>query len=114
MDERSFQDGLALGAPESIECHHYVGGRGYRVAEGKASCPLGDEAQQRRQDRSTHNGHHNQRAAQLRIRPSPFTPSAKIVGNMIDMKKLVVRMAIAPIAPGCRMPTLSNKILMTA
>ena len=35
-------------------------------------------------------------------RPSPFTPNAKIVGNMIDIKKLVTMIAIAPATPGMR------------
>src|SRR5277367_669042 len=32
--------------------------------------------------------------------PSPFNPSAKIVGNISDMKKLVRKIAQRPIQPG--------------
>ena len=50
----------------------------------------------------------------LVLGPSPLSPSAKIVGNISDMKKLVSTIAHTPIQLGCSTPTVTSKTLITA
>ena len=46
--------------------------------------------------------------------PSPLIPSAKMVGNIRDMKKLVAKIAHRPIQPGCTTLTPTRSTLVTA
>src|SRR5207244_7115853 len=46
--------------------------------------------------------------------PSPFSPRAKIVGNISDIKRLVRKMAHSPIHPGFSTPTDARMTLTTA
>ncbi len=46
--------------------------------------------------------------------PRPLRPMAKMVGNMMDMKRLVRRMAQVPARPGWAMPTASSRMLRAA
>src|ERR1019366_10061488 len=50
----------------------------------------------------------------LVLGPKSFTPVAKIVGYIIDMKKLVATSAHQPAMPGCRMPTSISAMLISA
>ncbi len=43
--------------------------------------------------------------AVLVFAPMPFRPSAKMVGNMMDMNRLVVSRQIVPTQPGCTTAT---------
>jgi len=43
--------------------------------------------------------------------PRPRRPSAKMVGNMTDMKKLVRKMAQRPIHPGKAIANATNTLL---
>jgi len=44
------------------------------------------------------------------FRPKHFTPNAKIVGNMSDIKKLVRKIDQTPTHPGNKIPMLTNRI----
>ena len=46
--------------------------------------------------------------------PNPFTPSAKIVGNMTDMKKLVSSIAHTPSHPGKSTPRVTSTMFTRA
>ena len=44
--------------------------------------------------------------------PNPLMPSAKMVGNMSDMKKLVMNTAPTPSQPGNKTPMPTSAVLM--
>ena len=50
----------------------------------------------------------------LVLGPKPFSPRAKIVGNISDMKKLVANSAYKPPQPGCNVANAIKKTFTTA
>jgi hypothetical protein len=78
---------------------------------------FGDETHNRSKNDSSDNGHDDQGTANLKywvLGSSSFKPSAKMVGNISDIKKLVRNIAHNPTQPGSNTPIATSATLMEA